>query len=90
MIDIDFCLSSYMAYRYTYKDGVDYVEGMCHENFPPIPDDKKVAVRTAREIDEKIQRDFDKLNGEYKKMARILHETRKHSLYFRFEGDPNL
>ena len=58
MTDIDFCLSSYMAYRYTFKDGVDYVEGMCHENFPPIPDDKKVAVRTAREIDEKIQRDF--------------------------------
>ena len=48
MTDIDFCLSSYMAYRYTFKDGVDYVEGMCHENFPPIPDDKKVAVKTAR------------------------------------------
>ena len=72
MTDIDFCLSSYMAYRYTFKDGVDYVEGMCHENYPAIPEDKKVAVSTAREIDEKIQRDFDRLNGMYEKMGILL------------------
>ena len=72
MIDIDFCLSSYMAYRYTYKDGVDYVEGMRHKNFPTIPDEKKVAVKTAEEIAEKIQRDFDRLNGECKKMSILL------------------
>lgn len=72
MIDKDFCLSSYMAYRYTYKEGVDYVEGMCHKNFEPIPNDKKIAVRTAREIDEKIQRDFDRLYAKYKKIGILL------------------
>lgn len=72
MIDKEYCLSSYMAYRYTYKDGVDYAEGMCHKNFEPIPDDKKTAVKSACEIDEKIQRDFDRLHGKYKKIGILL------------------
>ena len=72
MIDKDFCLSSYMAYRHTYKDGVDYAEGMHHRNFEPIPDDKKIAVRTARDIDEKIQLDFDRLHEKYKSVGILL------------------
>ena len=37
MIDKDFCLSSYMAFRYIFKEGVDFFEGMKHENFKPLP-----------------------------------------------------
>lgn len=72
MIDKNFCLSSYMAYRYTYKDGVDYAEGLHHRNFEPIPDDQKIAVKTARDIDEKIQRDFDRLYEKHKSIGILL------------------
>ena len=72
MVDKDFCLSSYMAFRYTYKEGVDFAEGMCHRNFEPIPDNMKIAVRTAYDIDKKIQQDFDELNEKYKKIGILL------------------
>lgn len=72
MIDIDFCLSSYMAYRYTFKDGVEYAEGMHHKNFEPIPDSEKIAVRTARDIDEKIQRDINRLYEKHDKLGILL------------------
>lgn len=31
----DFCLSSYMAFRYLWKDNVDFFKGFKHRNFTP-------------------------------------------------------
>lgn len=36
MVNKDFCLSSYMAFRYIWKDGVDFAEGFQHKNFRPV------------------------------------------------------
>ena len=72
MVDKDFCLSSYMAYRYTYKDGVEYAEGMHHQNFIPIPSDEKVKIKTAEDIDAKLKKDFEKIFTKYKKVGVLL------------------
>lgn len=71
-IDKDFCLSSYMAFRYTYKDGVEYAEGIHHENFKPIPDSEKVRIWTASDIDTKIKSDFERLYSKYQNIGILL------------------
>ena len=72
MIDKDFCLSSYIAYRYIYKDDVDFYEGMKHENFKPIPDEDRIKVKTAEDIDDEIQKQFDELYGKYDNIGILL------------------
>ena len=71
-IDKDFCLSSYMAFRYTYKDDVEYAEGMHHENFKPIPDSEKVRIWTASDIDNKIRSDVERLYSKYQNIGILL------------------
>ena len=44
MTDIDFCLSSYIAFRYLWKDGVDFAEGFQHKNILPIDDNQRIPV----------------------------------------------
>ena len=64
----DFCLSSYMAFRYLWKDGVDFFKGFRHSNFTPIPDDQRIPVKTSEDIDREIKAQFDEL---YKTHANI-------------------
>ena len=52
MVNKDFCLSSYMAFRYIWKDGVDFAEGFQHKNFRPVEDRNRVPVRTSEDIDQ--------------------------------------
>lgn len=54
MIDKNFCMSSYLAFRYIERDDVDFHAGMRHENFKPCPDDQRIFVRTADDIDREI------------------------------------
>ena len=68
MVNKDFCLSSYMAFRYIWKDGVDFTEGFQHENFRPVEEKDRVPVRTSDDIDREIQKQFNEL---YKKYANI-------------------
>ena len=72
MIDKDFCLSSYIAFRYTWKDDVDYAEGMHHENFRPIPLSERVAVASSKDIDLEIQRQIDALYERYSNIGILL------------------
>lgn len=72
MIDKDFCLSSYIAYRYICKDDVDFYEGMHHELFEPIPMGERVPVGSAAEIDEIIRMQFDKLYEKYNSIGILL------------------
>ena len=41
MIDKNFCMSSYLAFRYIEKDGMDFYEGMNHSNIKPVPEREK-------------------------------------------------
>ena len=57
-------MSSYLAFRYIEREGMDFYPGLQHENIP-LPDSKDFTyVRTATEIDAAIQKVFDSLKGE--------------------------
>lgn len=72
MINKDFCLSSYIAYRYIYKDGVDFRKGLHHELYIPIPLKSRIKVTTSEDIDCEIQKQFDELYKKYKKIGILL------------------
>lgn len=72
MVDKNFCLSSYMAFRYLWKDGVDFAEGFRHANFLPIPDKDRVPVRSAEDIDREIRRQFEALYARYDRIGILL------------------
>lgn len=72
MIDKNFCLSSYIAYRYIYKDGMDFYEGMAHKNFIPIGLNERISVADAKEIDDVIQTQIDALYSQYKEIGILL------------------
>lgn len=55
MIDKDYCMSSYLAFRYIERDDVDFYEGMHHKNIQPIPEIEKISTGTAEEIGRAIE-----------------------------------
>lgn len=64
MIDKNFCMSSYLAFRYIEKEGVEFAEGIRHRENVRINPKKKVPVRNAKETGAEIQKVFDSLKGE--------------------------
>lgn len=72
MIDKDFCLSSYMAFRYIWKDGMDFAEGFQHKNFRPVSAAEQIPVKTAADIDSEIQKQFDALYDKYEHIGILL------------------
>jgi len=71
-IDKDFCLSSYIAFRYLWKDGVEFAEGFQHKNYRPVDDDERIPVKTSEDIDREIQRQFDALYKKYENIGILL------------------
>ncbi len=49
-VDKNYCMSSYLAFRYIERDDKDFFDGMHHKNIEAIPDSEKVLVGTADEI----------------------------------------
>lgn len=72
MVDKDFCLSSYMAFRYLWKEGVDFAEGFQHKNYIPAPEDSRIPVKTAMDIDREIKKQFDELYKRYDNIGILL------------------
>ena len=72
MIDKDFCLSSYIAFRYIWKNGADFAEGFQHHNYRPLPDSERISVRTSEDMDREIQRQFDELYAKYDNIGILL------------------
>ena len=64
MIDKQFCMSSYLAFRYIERDDVDFYDGIKHRPIVRIPDSEKVLVKNSDETDIAIQNVFDQLKGE--------------------------
>lgn len=57
-------MSSYLAFRYIEREGMDFYENLHHENIP-LPDENSFSyVSTAKDIDEAIQKVFDSLQKE--------------------------
>ena len=72
MIDKDFCLSSYIAFRYILKDGVDFAEGMHHKNFQPFTPEELIPISTSEDIDREIHRQIDLLYEKYSNLGILL------------------
>ena len=72
MVNKDFCLSSYIAFRYIWKDGMDFCEGFQHKNYAPIPKEERIPVKTSEDIDREIQRQFDALYAKYDNIGILL------------------
>lgn len=66
----EYCCSSFLAFRYIYEKDIDFADGLKHEHFVQISDDKKILVKTAKDIDTALQKQFDKLKG--KKLGILL------------------
>lgn len=72
MVNKEFCLSSYIAFRYIWKDNVDFAEGFQHKNFHPVEEKDKIPVITSMDIDREIQRQFDGLYSKYDNIGILL------------------
>ncbi len=72
MIDKKFCLSSYFAYRYIYKDGVDFYEGMSHSNIKPVAAHDQIKVDSAADISLRIKEQIDALYKKYDNIGIML------------------
>ena len=66
MIDKNYCMSSYLAFRYINRDDMDFYEGMHHKNIEPLPDSEKIMVRTSQDIDDAIQEQISQLQDKKK------------------------
>ena len=58
MIDKNYCMSSYLAFRYIERDDMEFRGGVFHRNISPIPEKDWIYVRTSDEIDQVISEEF--------------------------------
>ena len=72
MVNKDFCLISYMAFRYRWKDGMDFYKGFHHKNYCAIPDAERIPVKTSEDIDRQIQQQIDALYSRYDSIGILL------------------
>jgi asparagine synthetase B (glutamine-hydrolysing) len=70
MTDKKYCMSSYMAFRYIEKDGVDFYQEGVHKNIAPIADEDRIFVRTSDDIDREIGKQM--MQFQYKKKGILL------------------
>lgn len=63
MIDKNYCMSSYLAFRYIEDTSKNFYKGMNHEHFKPLDKEKKIKVKTAVDIDRQIAKNFKNIKG---------------------------
>ena len=64
MIDKNYCMSSYLAFRYIEADDKEFFPGLHHSNIAARPKEQTCAVKTAGDIDAVIASQFSALQGE--------------------------
>ncbi len=64
MIDKNYCASSYLALRYIEDADKEFFKGLHHQVFRQMPVERRTHVKTAREIDNAIQHQFDGIKDE--------------------------
>lgn len=70
MTDKNFCMSSYLTFRYIEDEDKNFYDGLTHCNFAPIPNSKRIQVHTADDIDKAINKQFENIRG--KKLGILL------------------
>ena len=58
-VDKEYCMSSYLCYRYVANKDIIFKEGICHEDHEQVSNDEKQPCRTAQGIDTNIKEIFD-------------------------------
>lgn len=72
MIDKDFCLSSYIAFRYIWKDNMDFYNGFYHQNYKAVSNEDKIHIHTSKDIDIEIRKQIDALYLKHKNIGILL------------------
>lgn len=72
MVNKDFCLSSYIAFRYIWREDINFAEGMQHRHFKPVSTESRIEVSTAKDIDAEIQKQFNRLHEQYPNIGILL------------------
>lgn len=65
-VDKNYCMSSYMAFRYIEDIDVNFKAGMQHEHIAAIQDKDRVLVKTADDIDREISKQLEAFKGKKK------------------------
>ena len=71
-VDRDFCLSSYIAFRYIWKEGMEFAEGFHHTLYSPIPLQERIPVQSAADIRREIQHQIEQLYRKYTSIGILL------------------
>lgn len=72
MVDKNFCLSSYIAFRYIYRDDIDFASQLHHENFILPQQDELTYVKTADDIDAAIRCVMENVYSKYTNVGILL------------------
>ncbi len=72
MINKDFCLNSYIAFRYIWKDDIDFFKNVKHNNFKLPKKENLTIIRTSKDIDNCIQSQINDLYKKYSKIGVLL------------------
>lgn len=64
MINKNFCMSSYLAFRYIEREDMNFYEGLSHRTIPDPSEKQLTYVHTSEHIDLALQKVFDSLKGE--------------------------
>lgn len=66
MVDKNYCMSSYMAFRYIEDDNKEFYEGMKHNSIVPPSDEDRIFVKTSDDIDREIAKQMEQFNDKKK------------------------
>lgn len=64
MVDKDYCLSSFLAFRHVFNDEKDFVDGLKRQKYVPIQNEAKTFVSNAVETDRAIKNVFRLVRNE--------------------------
>lgn len=66
MIDKNYCMSSYLAFRFIENDDKDFFGWGHHRNIKPLPDEKRIIVKTVEDIDHAIEKQMKEFKDKKK------------------------
>lgn len=63
MVDKEFCMSSFLAFRYIIDDNKNFYENINHQIYKIIPKEKRILVKNEKDIDEVLSSQFKTVKG---------------------------
>ena len=72
MVDRKFSISSFLALRFTEMPDVDFTDKLKYRRPEMPPDDNRILVKTAEDIDNALKSQIDAVKAKYKKIGIFL------------------